>query len=211
MNDESEFLAFFSKLSGKKQKLLKKHLDESTRTSLFYDYLERKNYYGRPEGVLKALFETIDKNDKKEAKELTQFQKILSRNTVTEFVLVIKYHVFLELLVNRWLKKRIKNFKHVDHYSFSRKLELLRALDFFDTKLIHRIDLVNKIRNEYAHKLDYKISDDNLNEIFKDVKHPFILSEVKKAKNKKELKLLKIVYALQDVCGFMLTYNLWEE
>lgn len=94
------------------------------------------------------------------------------RRDEDELGLIIKGHLFVEVVVNQIVSKRCKNPKVIlsDHrtYSFAVKLQMLYQMGLIPDHIYQNIQKVNKIRNQFAHnlevnsaKIDFTVFDDN--------------------------------------------------
>jgi hypothetical protein len=82
----------------------------------------------------------------------------------TEISPILKGHIFiekvLETLISNELKTPTAFFKRTR--SFELKADLARAMGLINDKHYSAFKAINNIRNQYAHKHDYKVSFDEL-------------------------------------------------
>lgn len=73
---------------------------------------------------------------------------------------ILKGHIFIEQILEILLSKNMKNpsvfFKK--NRSFDIKVDLAHALGLLDSKYYSAFKAINNVRNNYAHKHDYKVS-----------------------------------------------------
>lgn len=73
---------------------------------------------------------------------------------------ILKAHLIIESIFNSFINTKFTKADYIiDSLSFSQKLKLVDGFDLIDQDTITGITIINKIRNGYAHNLDYKIPD----------------------------------------------------
>lgn len=78
---------------------------------------------------------------------------------------ILKGHIFIEKILEELLSKNMHNpsiFFNKSR-SFDLKVDLAHAMGLIDTKYYSAFKAINKVRNNYAHKHDYKVSISELN------------------------------------------------
>jgi len=77
--------------------------------------------------------------------------------------LVLKSHLYIEIFLDYIIKKKFKNNKLLldRSFSFFQKLKILMSKNYLTDKLFKTIELLNIIRNKYAHNLKYNIAEFN--------------------------------------------------
>lgn len=79
---------------------------------------------------------------------------------------ILKAHLIIESAFNTFIESKLKRSSGViESLSFSQKLKLIDGFDLIDQDTITGIKIINKIRNDYAHNLDYKIQDTILKQL----------------------------------------------
>lgn len=85
---------------------------------------------------------------------------------------VLKSHLFIEGLLDEMLKSSVPHPNKFLEKKFSEKVSILEALGFFDSRPLIKEKIVglNKLRNDYAHDLDYTIKNKDLDILLKETK-----------------------------------------
>jgi len=80
---------------------------------------------------------------------------------------ILKAHLFIERLIDSIIEKKLDKpgslFKN--QLSFSLKLDLAHSLGIVPDKVLSPIRALNKIRNKYAHDINYEVTIDELNNL----------------------------------------------
>ena len=102
-------------------------------------------------------------SDKKDRYNLEEIKKLITEQLCTcdDIQLVIlKGHILIEYLLNHIIDIRANEDIEFEKskFSFSQKLYLYRLLCNNSTELYNDINLLNKLRNEIAHKLTYSVN-----------------------------------------------------
>lgn len=86
-----------------------------------------------------------------------------------ELSIVLKIHLYLEFNMDKLLSLAIPAPKEILKMKFSDKLKILESINFhpIDENIIKKIKVVNTIRNKFSHKLDYKLTNEDILEISK--------------------------------------------
>ena len=73
---------------------------------------------------------------------------------------VLYYHLTLEALLTEFIRKadNAPSEKNLEKMGFSKKAHACQEMDLLDSKLLLAIKVLNRIRNKYAHELNYEIS-----------------------------------------------------
>lgn len=79
-------------------------------------------------------------------------------------VLVLKGHLYIENELKELIKRYVINTDVVKSLNpnFKSKVNFAFSLNLIDEKYFRAISTFNKFRNEYAHNLDYEITDENI-------------------------------------------------
>jgi hypothetical protein len=77
---------------------------------------------------------------------------------------ILKGHIFIEKILETLLSNNLKNpdalFK--SRRSFDLKIDIARAMGLISEKYVSAFKAINNVRNNYAHKHDYKVSIEDL-------------------------------------------------
>lgn len=83
--------------------------------------------------------------------------------------LTLKAHLYIENFLEEILKRKFKSsallLKNRD-FTFSLKLDTLRAKNYLDEKLYKDVRLLNKLRNKFAHDLFFDISTFDMSQFY---------------------------------------------
>lgn len=81
-----------------------------------------------------------------------------------ELTSVLKHHLIIENIIDEILRTIIKNPKDILKLRSNNKIDLVHALNiqFGESIIIEQLRTVQKLRNHFAHKLDYKIKNIDL-------------------------------------------------
>jgi hypothetical protein len=72
---------------------------------------------------------------------------------------VLITHLYLEYLMNVILEKQLAKPKEIVEWQFWDKLKVLDSLGILPDNVIKNLEIVNRIRNMYAHRLDIETED----------------------------------------------------
>ena len=107
---------------------------------------------------------------------LPKKSKTLSRNIMKSIfsanedrLLIILSHLYLEICIDEIIVNKFKKSKNILNNSFKKKVDIIYSLDELDENLYKKIILLNRIRNQYVHNLDYRFKIDDFIE-FSDIK-----------------------------------------
>ncbi|ASN04266.1 hypothetical protein [Virgibacillus necropolis] len=78
-------------------------------------------------------------------------------NDENMLIIVLRAHLYLEREINELLSKVSLNGKLLE-VQFSHKIDLVKSLGVVDEELIPPIGKLNKIRNQYAHDLEFEVT-----------------------------------------------------
>ena len=77
---------------------------------------------------------------------------------------ILKGHIFIEKILETLLSNNLKNpdalFK--SRRSFDLKIDIARGMGLINEKYVSAFKAINNVRNNYAHKHDYKVSIEDL-------------------------------------------------
>lgn len=106
-------------------------------------------------------FDNLDFN---ELDELSVKHMIFETNELSS---ILKGHLFIETILETLLKRNLKNPEELlkQQLSFSLKLNLVSSLGILPNNHIGAIKALNKIRNNYAHNLNYHITIAEINQL----------------------------------------------
>jgi hypothetical protein len=106
-------------------------------------------------------FDNLDFN---ELDELSVQHMIFETNELSS---ILKGHLFIETILETLLKRNLKNPEELlkQQLSFSLKLNLVSSLGILPNNHIGPIRALNKIRNNYAHNLNYHITIAEINQL----------------------------------------------
>lgn len=116
-------------------------------------------------------------------------------------LLILKGHIVIEYALNCYLEAISKS-DHSDffkeNFSFSEKIKIAKhfgQLGSRDSNLIKELLILNKVRNDIAHRLEY--SNDHLNELFTEVSVKYPKVDSSENISIKE----KMIAAISFICG----------
>jgi len=100
---------------------------------------------------------------KDQEKEKEKFFKKYIIDNDKEVSLVLQTHLYLESQLNIILSFAFPKFSRIKEMRFQDKIILLEELNYntISEKVINKIKIVNKIRNRFAHNLDYQLTDND--------------------------------------------------
>ena len=137
----------------------------------------------------------------KRAKELSTISKTESDDFYEKYILtskdevslVLKSHLYLENTIDKVLSLIIPEPKGVLKMRFFDKVVILESLNFFPSNkiVIDKIKIINGIRNNFSHKLDYKLTTEDIKK----------LSEKIEVKGKSSTVIF--LSAVADIHGYM--------
>ncbi len=81
---------------------------------------------------------------------------------------ILKGHLFIERIVETIISNHLKDPKALfqkNRLTFDLKIDLASAMGILDKKYISAFKALNKIRNNYAHKDDYKVTYEELSSL----------------------------------------------
>lgn len=79
-----------------------------------------------------------------------------------ELSIILKGHLFTEYMLDMLIREKFEKPNTILKYKFSQKLEILYSLDLLPLYLYKNISYLNKIRNRFAHNLEYDLSNEKL-------------------------------------------------
>lgn len=85
-----------------------------------------------------------------------------SEDTLTK---VLKTHLYIENLINEILNSSFPNSNKLLTLKFSRKIDLIEAMNDYSGKIIKPLRALNHIRNKYAHDLNYKPTEQEITDL----------------------------------------------
>ena len=101
-----------------------------------------------------------------------------------QLTIILKTHLYIENLIDEILSYLLPNSRKILNYKFSSKVDILEALNVTPSKLIiEKIRQINKIRNDFSHNLNKRISKSDLEILIKDIKIRKKHSNFKKFRN----------------------------
>ena len=101
------------------------------------------------------------------SKNLDELKEVLN-NCVEKQTVILRSHLFAEQIMDNIIRQEFSNPKFVldkPNLSFFEKLCVVRGLGEFDKEKYDSFILLNKIRNNYAHNLDYELSDQEIKDL----------------------------------------------
>lgn len=110
-------------------------------------------------------------------------------------LLVLKVHLYMEIIVNEILKKNLKQPEILDNYSFYQKVNILKAIGIFNNSLSDDLLYLNKLRNHFAHDLRYDVAELDLSQ-FSDMKTVYSLINYKRRAEKRSLNIFLIQFEI---------------
>ncbi|MDH4358484.1 MAG: hypothetical protein OEV37_00845 [Candidatus Berkelbacteria bacterium] len=104
------------------------------------------------------ILDRIYKIETNYVKELREFKAYIN-NTGDDLSVILKSHLFVEILINRIILLVIPHPKRIEDQRFSEKIKLLSDLDYFPHgwELYEKLNALNKIRNGFAHNYKNEI------------------------------------------------------
>jgi hypothetical protein len=106
----------------------------------------------------------------------TNLQMVEALRSTDEIGSVLRMHLYLERVIEAWVAAVTNNpkvFSSQSGFSFSVKLEIARNFDLPNV-LYSAIKMINKIRNNFSHKINKKIDDieiRNIENVLKNTKY----------------------------------------
>lgn len=79
--------------------------------------------------------------------------------------LVIVSHLYFENIIDELIRINFKNPKAIDNFNFYQKMKVIESIEILDSETIKFLILINKIRNKFAHNLEYDMPDSDTQEI----------------------------------------------
>ena len=78
---------------------------------------------------------------------------------------ILKAHLFIERLLESMIEERLRKPDSFlkNQISFTLKVDLAHSLGIISDRILTAIKGLNSIRNKYAHKFDYHVSEEELN------------------------------------------------
>lgn len=125
-----------------------------------------------------------------------------------ELTIVLKAHLFAEFLIDHIINELFKRPKVVLGYTFSKKLEIIYSLDLIPNYVYKNVLLLNRIRNKYAHDLDYRIDPKEIVFFKTDNKRVVFKDDFKKKSNRQIVKLFCFAVLAQFNDYIYLSLNL---
>lgn len=121
----------------------------------------------------KEIFEELSKRASElyslSEKESSDFYNKNILGSKDELSIVLKTHLYLEFNIDKILSLALPTPKEILKIKFSDKVKILGSLNFLPINkvIIEKIKVVNTIRNKFSHKLDYKLTNEDILEISK--------------------------------------------
>lgn len=124
------------------------------------------------EAVFKISKEDAKKISLEDKREMDAFWGRHCASITDPLTLIVKCHLFIESSVNELLTHCLPNPRRIlEKSSFSFKLHLFEALNLSPNKiLVKKIREINKLRNDFVHDLDKKLTTKDIKEITKDLR-----------------------------------------
>lgn len=72
-------------------------------------------------------------------------------------LMILLAHMYIERCVEKIVEESMKNFDAIGSFRFSQKLLVLEAIDVLEGDLLADIKLLNKLRNDFAHRLTFDV------------------------------------------------------
>jgi len=118
--------------------------------------------------------------------------------------LVIRSHLYTEVMLNAVITKNFKNPEKVINFSYSQKIKILFALGKLDTQLSTDLNYLNQLRNKFAHNLKYDIAEFDFSQ-FSDLKGIYKKKDYQRKSSKRSLNLFLFKYEILFILGNMTT------
>jgi hypothetical protein len=135
------------------------------------------------------------KETKKQPLGAEFIRRLFSSDDALSFV--ITSHLFIETFINEIIRKKFsKSFLILNkrEFSFSLKLDLLKSKNYFDDNLYLDLQLINTLRNKFAHNLNYDIAIFDASKFtYCDRSYEFLTPNSKVVKRKVNLFILRLV------------------
>jgi uncharacterized protein YutE (UPF0331/DUF86 family) len=94
-------------------------------------------------------------------KEHNEFYDKHLKSSKDEIVIVLKTHLFVENILDQVITAFLPKPKELLGKTFSDKIDIIKALNLpvvSNTNTVQKLRALNKIRNKFAHNLDYRIN-----------------------------------------------------
>ena len=81
-----------------------------------------------------------------------------------ELSIVLKSHLYLEFTIDKIISLAFPEPKEILKMKFSDKVKILGGLNFIliDKVTVEKIKVINTIRNKFSHKLDYRLTNEDI-------------------------------------------------
>lgn len=116
--------------------------------------------------------------------------------------LVIRSHLYTEVMLNSIIKNNFTNSEKIVEYSYFQKIQLLVALGKLDNRLSADLIHLNKLRNKFAHNLHYNIADFDFSH-FSDLNGVYKKKDYKRKSAKQSLNLFLFKFEILFILGNM--------
>ena len=129
----------------------------------------------------------------KSIKEMKVFHEKYWLNSKDLLTLVLKNHLYIENCIDELFTLVLPHPEKIIEKSFSAKVDSFESLNLQqNSQIVETIRALNKIRNNFAHNINYKVTSKDLEPLVKNIK---------KIKSKTNVKKLKI--GLNYIVGYL--------
>jgi hypothetical protein len=125
-------------------------------------------------------------------------------------VQLLEAHLALDhvLTLTREQQLQREDVLRLDRWGFAQKLELLSALGAVSLRSFDHLKLINALRNKVAHRFEFRISDDDVQQVLKEFPEGMLSDTSKKDKFWKGLGLVIIALEQERQTNLHLRINL---
>ncbi|MBF0694630.1 MAG: hypothetical protein IR153_06195 [Flavobacterium sp.] len=119
-------------------------------------------------------------------------------------IVILKGHILLEYTINHYIENVNENDVEFEpgKFTFAQKIHLFEFLSGCNREILEIINLLNKVRNDIAHRLEYK--DQHISSLISLIRK-LDSSFIPKLDNRNKVDELKI--ALSYMCGYIIGFK----